>query len=389
MITPHTIPLRCPAWRRLAALAAVIVATCTVAKPIGAAEVLSQELQPAGNTMQYWTPVQLQQARPLSLPSSQRSFSDMPLGTSEPSSEMPFVGEGRAPTGHVRPDQTQRLFTPIPSPVGEAATPDVGTIMPQDAGTFGAPFSSSRLIPLSADLVYPYSTVGKLFFTIPGLGNAYCSASVLRPRVILTAGHCVHSGRNGVAGYYTNFLFVPAYRDGTAPYLTWPATFAVVTSAWAEGGRVWPNPADYALLEVQDAMVSGTPYRIGDVVGYLAYQTLSLADNHAHLLGYPCNLDSCEKLHQVTSASFRAVAPNNVEYGSDMGGGSSGGPWVQNFGLPAVGQTGGLNSGFNRVVGVTSYGYSPADPMVQGSAIFDARFLDLLNQICSHQAGNC
>jgi hypothetical protein len=62
---------------------------------------------------------------------------------------------------------------------------------------------------------------------------------------------------------------------------------------------------------------------------------------------------------------------------------------VQNFGLPAVGQTGGLNPGFNRVIGVTSYGYSPMDPKVQGSAIFDARFLDLLTLVCSHQAGNC
>src|SRR5262245_26617835 len=276
MIRHHILPLRRHPWCRLAVLAVLIVATWTVANPIGAANVLSQELQPADNTMQYWTPAQLQQARPLPLPPSQRSFLDMPLAASEPPTEIPFVEEGRAPTEHVRPNQTERLFTPIPIPAGEAAAPDVGTIVPQDTGTFGAPFSSSRLIPLSADVTYPYSTVGKLFFTIPGLGNAYCSASVLRPRVILTAGHCVHSGRNRAAGYYTNFLFVPAYRDGTAPYLAWASTFAVVTSAWAEGGGVVPNPADYALLEVQDVTVNSILYRIGDVVGYLAYQTLSL-----------------------------------------------------------------------------------------------------------------
>jgi hypothetical protein len=125
------------------------------------------------------------------------------------------------------------------------------------------------------------------------------------------------------------------------------------------------------------------------VTGYLGYQTLSLSPNHAHLLGYPCNLDSCQKMHQVTAQNGQTVSPNNVEYGSDMRGGSSGGPWVQNFGELAIGQSGGLNAGLNRVVAVTSYVYNSLDPKVEGASIPDSRFINLLNTICTHRSGNC
>jgi hypothetical protein len=45
-------------------------------------------------------------------------------------------------------------------------------------------------------------------------------------------------------------------------------------------------------------------------------------------------------MHQVDSASFRATDEDTVLYGLDMTGGSSGGPWVENFGVQAAGQTG-------------------------------------------------
>jgi V8-like Glu-specific endopeptidase len=371
---------------RLVAVATLTVATWG-AGPSWAAEIPSQEpVDPAG-IVRYWTPQRLQQARHLSLPQVGQRFADVAPADAVEAAGDAVVEEGQGPVVRVRPDLVNHLFAPDTSQDREETDADEGGITPQDAGTYGAPFSSSRLIPLSADREYPYGTVGKLFFTIPGQGDYVCSASVLRPRVVLTAGHCVHSGTS--AGFYTNWLFIPAFRDGTAPYQSWPWAYVITTSTWATGGGTVPNAADYAIIEVQDVSVSGTVRRIGDVVGYLGYQTLSLAGNHAHLLGYPCNLDSCQKQHQVTAEAYRSVSPNNVEYGSDMRGGSSGGPWVQNFGLPADGQTGGVNPGFNRIIGVTSYGYNSTDPKVQGASILDNRFLDILSTACGHRAGNC
>lgn len=165
---------------------------------------------------------------------------------------------------------------------------------------------------------------------------------------------------------------------------------AATTGTWAGGGGGVPNAADYAMIEFADqAMSTGAPLvKLGNVTGWLGWQTLSLNGNHTSKLGYPCNLDNCQKMQNVTSNSSRTTAPNNVEYGSDARGGSSGGPWVQNFETVAVGGGTGLNTGANRVVGVTSYGYVSTDPKVQGTSILDSRWIQLWTLLCS-VPGNC
>src|SRR6185295_349187 len=172
------------------------------------------------------------------------------------------LGEGRGPTAGIRPDLRNRLFEPLEGvtamthkglrPIGEPAS-----------GSTGAYFTSARLVPAAADLAYPYSTVGKLFFTIPGHGDFYCSAAVLRPRVVLTAGQCIHSGTSN-PGFFTNFRFVPAYRSGAAPFGTWTWNFVTVNTTWSQGGGSLPNAADYGMIEVADQSISGVNRKLGD-----------------------------------------------------------------------------------------------------------------------------
>ncbi len=200
----------------------------------------------------------------------------------------------------------------------------------------------------------------------------------------MTAGHCVHSGVPG--GWFQNFLFTPAegaYGDGTAPYESWDAESVRVSDAWMSGGGTVPNAADYAIIELRDR----NSKRIGSVTGWLGYRANSLHPNHAHLLGYPCNHDSCRQMHQVTAESHETVSPNNVIYGSDMRGGSSGGPWVQNFGSNGI--TVGANSFPNSVIGVPSWISTSTAPLFQGSSILDSTFTDLLDVACAHSPGNC
>ncbi|UUZ57508.1 hypothetical protein LP419_28115 [Massilia sp. H-1] len=61
---------------------------------------------------------------------------------------------------------------------------------------------------------------------------------------------------------------------------------------------------------------------------------------------------------------------------------------MQNFAALAVGGGTGLNTGQNRVVGVTSYGYVSTDPKVQGASIPDSRWVSIWNTICA-RPGNC
>lgn len=263
------------------------------------------------------------------------------------------------------------------------------TLNPKVIGTLHMDFTSSRLVPESANKVYPYLTIGKLYFTIPHQGNFTCSASVLTNRIIVTAGHCVHSGLGGKNGFYKNFMFIPAYYKGQAPVGRWYGSYVAVHAKWADGGGIIPNEADYGMIELKDRQVGGDYKQISQYTGHLGYRTESLDRNHAHLLGYPSNLDSGQQMHQISGETGRTVTAKNVEYGSDMREGSDGSPWVQNFGEQGEGEDPGPNAGINQMLGVVSYFYEDPNKMAEGGSGLDNRFLTLLNKMCGHKVGNC
>ena len=66
--------------------------------------------------------------------------------------------------------------------------------------------------------------------------NYVCSGTAVlagNKSTVWTAGHCVH---DGASGFHTNWSFVPAYADGSAPYGEWTARNLLTTSGWANGG---------------------------------------------------------------------------------------------------------------------------------------------------------
>ncbi len=328
-------------------------------------------------TRAYWTSERLANAQPM-LPKVNQSA--VTPEAARQGSGTPVSLPGKRPTVTVNADSASRLYDPAQARIQSEA----GDIESQAVGSFGAHYTSARVNAPALETIYPNRTVGKLFFRI-GTSNFVCSASVLRLRIVVTAGHCVHRGSGGTGGFYSNFLFVPALRDGGAPLGTFTPRLVGTTSQWATGGGGVPNAADFGMFEMNDR----AGVKIGSITGFLGFRTLSLIPNHTTKLGYPCNLDACQKMQQVTSQSFRATSPNNVEYGSNARGGSSGGPWVMNYGIQG---TGGLTTSLNALVSVTSYGYVSTLPEVQGGSIPDSRaggFIPLLNLVCAARAGNC
>jgi V8-like Glu-specific endopeptidase len=349
----------------------------------------------------YWTAGRLMRAKPLATPAAAMlSVATVEaLGEQLPPVEDQVSGYGAQPIAEdeVAPDLEARVHPALRGrapELAELSIPDLQSgqrdvARPADVGTAGAFFSSSRLVPLNARLAYPYKTAGKLFFVVPGEGDFVCSAAVLRPRIVLTAGHCVHSGSNGNDGFFTHFFFVPAFQRGEAPFRAWSAAFVVTTGSWANSQGNVPNRADFGILVIRDLPFGGHLRRIGDVTGFLGYRTNALLPNHTKKIGYPENFDDGQIEHQVDSQSFRFYAASTVLYGSDMRGGSSGGPWIENFGVPAVGQTGGFALFPDSVVGVTSFILDSPNPKVAGSSVLNDEFLEILDIACNQHAGNC
>lgn len=345
---------------------------------------LMKENHSLTETAQYWTPERMRNAKPMPLPLIQSKNIKFSTKTN-PFSKIASAS-GAPPEGKVAPD-THPLFKSIT--VNDLKKSGLTELNLFNRGSSTLDFSSSRLVPVSADLSYPYSTIGKLFFSTRHGDDRVCTAAVIRHRIIVTAAHCLHRGVYGPDGFYTNWKFVPAYRDGVAPYQTWNWTMVLITNEWSKSGGSVPNAFDYGFLELEDRSVKGELHKINWLTGYLGYQLSSLFPNHVHMLGYACNLDQCNKMHQVTAQTVHEINAVSAEAGSDMQEGSSGSPWVQNFGVAAEGQGDGFNAPINRILGVTSYGYADQLVKSQGSSIPDTRFSALLKVACDHKAGNC
>ena len=138
---------------------------------------------------------------------------------------------------------------------------------------------------LGAEAKYPNAINGQLFFKVPAgtavpTGNYLCSATVQRPRIITTAGHCVSDG-NG--RFFKNWIFVPALRNGVGPFGTWKAAYVVVSNVWHLGGGGLPNAQDVASIELLDDAIGN---RIADLTGYAGYRSqLCTGDSTSRRMG--------------------------------------------------------------------------------------------------------
>lgn len=272
-----------------------------------------------------------------------------------------------------------------PSLLSQLAQTQDLELVPQAAGGSGLQFTSSKVFPQAADTTYPLSATGKVWFTANGVWKV-CSGSMVKPGVVVTAGHCVHSGNNANSGWYANFQFAPGYRTGSAPYGIWTNwAFANTTGTWFSGGGTVPNDADYAVI-VFNKNASGR--RIGDYTGWLGWQYPNMIGRHVTVLGYPNNLDSGSVNHRVDS-NVNQGGGNTGVFGSDMTGGSSGGGIILNLRQDYTGLTAGWEHNPNRLVSVVSYGATNTSLMRQGGSQFDSRFQTLLNNTCTSYPWAC
>jgi hypothetical protein len=98
--------------------------------------------------------------------------------------------------------------------------PDGGARLRVGAGA--EPAASASFVGVKTPEVPPYSVEGRVFLR-RGKLEGFCSGTAIDSptrQLVLTAGHCVNSGREGgKPSVYSNYLeFVPAYTGGVAPF---------------------------------------------------------------------------------------------------------------------------------------------------------------------------
>ncbi len=196
----------------------------------------------------------------------------------------------------------------------------------------------------------PVSHIGKVFFTLGGVnyvcsGNSVASAN---KSTVSTAGHCVNEGPGAFA---TNFVFVPAYLNGAAPYGKWTARALYTTSQWSSGGDIQYDTG-FAVVSTLNGQA------LSDAVGASGVEFNAARGLSYKAFGYPAaspfdgqSLKACSG-----TASNDTINPGGTTQGipCDMTGGSSGGPWF----------IGSNSEGYQN--SINSYGYGSRSTTMYG-----------------------
>ncbi len=256
-------------------------------------------------------------------------------------------------------------------------------ISPQEFGNpvngISLPYTTSRvdMYRSAFSRKYPYRAAGQLFFK-EGDDSYVCSASLIKRGLLVTAAHCVAD--YGEQEFYSGWQFVPARKGKSAPYGIWKGKDAIILTKYYKGapdecisGVVCKDDVAVIVLEPKNGKYPG------DTVGWFGYGINGYSYVKKRLaqitqLGYPVSHDRGQLMQRNDSIGLKGNAKYkfNTLIGSRMTGGSSGGPWVVNFGQRArlSGTTFGHAAASNIVVGVTSWGYTDSKYKIQGAAPF-------------------
>lgn len=178
---------------------------------IGQRAVTTQELSSAAD---YWTPERRASAIPRDARATgnaaitpQKQLPSEPVKSS--GSGLPEITGGGASAEQDAARENRPFWSPendgalgTEMAAREEAAIDPGTIEPLGLGTYPYAFARYNVLSIlytGANRKFPYTAVGKLFFTLAGV-NYVCSASVIRPHLLLTARHCVYDYNSGVWG---------------------------------------------------------------------------------------------------------------------------------------------------------------------------------------------
>ena len=180
---------------------------------------------------------------------------------------------------------------------------------------------------------------GKVFFTLDGV-NYVCSGTSVAASagisLVWTAGHCVHEGPGS---YASNFMFAPAYIDGTTPLGKWPFSTLQTTTQWAGSGNFTYDVGAARVVPGAGAAPNSTLADIQAPRPMAFNYGVTVNSTRFKSYGYPAaGKFNGQRMYMCDSPVLRrdgstSTAPMGI--GCDMTGGSSGGGWINSAGAVA------------------------------------------------------
>jgi hypothetical protein len=215
---------------------------------------------------------------------------------------------------------------------------------PLDA-PLSSPLATASFTPVVEPTVPPHAVNGRLFIRQGGK-QGFCSATAINSptrRLVLTAGHCVNSGPQGLHGnsFWSHYVqFVPAYTDGIAPFGAFVAQRNSVFAPedWVRSSN--PNFDVGAILVSPNAEGVNVADAVGGGVSILFGQT---RHQQFQTFGYPGKsrwMQGCESPYVGDdSQTYMIPGPPTIAIRCHWAPGASGGGWLIDEGTAINGLT--------------------------------------------------
>lgn len=211
----------------------------------------------------------------------------------------------------------ERKKAAVPAPLGliTAAPP-----MPE--GENAEPATDPKQADLSK---MPFTASGKLFYTMDDVDYVASANIFMHRNMLLTAAHCIQNNKTGNVG--ENFVFEQCYTGQQSS-----EDFSIKTVALKENWYLVKDyKFDFAIAILDKNSDFGEPLKYSTTPDVTGKKVTSM--------GYPVAIYDGEQMMFTKGPVSTRVGQEGhwIMYGSKMGPGSSGGAWVLEDGITAVG----------------------------------------------------